>query len=233
MADVLLSSGYRVVWALLCIVYGVDIVLAAPERISTAVGLAMVGSSILLAMSKTSALGSVMLAFSALVGMAGPATSTMTAFVFWATAALALFAGDDLMTVLRIQVVVVYSFAAVNKFSGAFISGEILSQWMPWWPWPELLAPIVVLTEAVLAIAVWRGWRLALPMIATFHMIMAVVIGDSLRHSIELATYGGMVIWAVYPAHKANYPSFRRSLWLGQGSRSSDEHRPSGQPSIV
>lgn len=69
-------------------------------------------------------------------------------------AALALFDGAELEKVLRVQAAVVYGFAGVHKLFPNFLSGSVIAYHAPWMPHPELVAPVVVFTELLLAVAV-------------------------------------------------------------------------------
>lgn len=193
MADVLMMLR---AWAMLAALYGIDIILTQPEPGATWAGLMLIAAAALVPR-----FGTGILSAAALVGLLGPATSTETAFVMWGSAALALFRGAELRLSLRLQVAITYLFAAANKLWPAFLSGGILAGYVPWLPFPALLAPIAVAGEAFLAIAVLRQWRIAIPAMLGFHASIALMIGSDPRHALSLLVYGAMVIWSVVVAN--------------------------------
>lgn len=92
-----------------------------------------------------------------------------TLVIMWVAIAVGLFRGEQLVTALRALTVTVYLFAAAHKAFYPFFSGAILAS-ASWLPAPEIVAPTVVIGEAVLGVLVWRRSRLAFPIAVALHL---------------------------------------------------------------
>lgn len=139
----------------------------------------------------------------ACVGFAAAAVgvpSASMALIGWVAAALALFDGDDLLRVLRVQVIVVYGFAAANKaVSSAFLSGAVLeSHASRVAVWPQAMAFAAVAAEAALAFAVWRRWWVALPFAVGMHAMFVIGIATTPMHALSLIAFNGMMVALVW-----------------------------------
>ena len=191
MADVLVTR----LWGVLVAFYGVDIVATQPAGYSTEVGTAVAMAGARLARRPSQARAAVV-AGVALVALIGPASSTETALVMWASLALAIFDGPVLSTAVRAIVVTAYAFAAANKMFDPFLSGGILEYYAPELPMPETVAHLVVVGELGLAFAVALRWRSSVATIMCCHVIFAVLVGTNARHAVSLLVYGAMMAWA-------------------------------------
>lgn len=141
----------------------------------------------------------------------GPVSATMTAHVIWFSVALALFSGDTLRLVLRVQVGVVYLFAATNKLWPPFLSGDILENNVSLMPGWAPLAVAVVVFEAGLGVLVLCRWRWAPYAVVALHLPMALLAGQHPLHAVTLLTYGGMMLWGVVVGLSAPVQSHDRS----------------------
>ena len=191
MADVLVTR----IWGVLVALYGVDIVATQLAGYSTEAGLALAVVGGWMAW-RPSRVAPGVVAVVALAALAGPASSTETALVMWASLAVALFDGPELSAALRAIVVTAYAFAAANKLFDPFLSGGILDAYVPELPAPEVVAHLVVIGELGLAAAVALRWRYSVAVISCCHVIFAVLVGTDARHVVSLLVYGAMMAWA-------------------------------------
>lgn len=154
----------------------------------------------------------------AAVGMVvylGPVPSTMTVLIVMVSTALALFDGEDLRLVLRVQAGVVYLFAGLNKLWPPFLSGEVFDRWVRLPDWPVILVGVVV-TEIVLGVLILRGWRDAPYAVVALHLPMIPLVSIDPFHAVTMATYAGMMLWTVTAAlsgpdlHRPRPPLRRR-----------------------
>lgn len=192
MADVLVTR----LWCLLAGLYGLTIaagVATASRPADLVTGGLLVAASVAAARSRA---GMAALAGVAWWAAAGPAPSTMTVMVGWVSTALVLFEGADLALVLRVQLVVVYGFAAANKaVSVRFMDGDVIRELVGWAPFPRVLAVATIAAEAGLAVAAWLRWRHLVPAIIAFHVPLIVFASQNVGHVGTLAVYAGMMVW--------------------------------------
>lgn len=119
---------------------------------------AWIGVCIVTATRKT---GVWVLAAAVLVVQVGVEANAGTLAVGWIALAVGLFQGQDLMVALRVLTVTIYLFAAAHKSFHPFMSGAALYHfWLV--PFPALVAPLAVFTEATVGVLVWMRSRFAL-----------------------------------------------------------------------
>lgn len=121
-------------------------------------------------------------------------------------AILSLAEGRVAQVLLRMQLSIVYGFAALTKLTPVYLSGVILAVNLPPWAPPawqrvEVLAPLAVasvMAEAFLAIAFWSArWRPAAWVVGVgLHLACVVFLAPAVRF--QLAIFS-LVMIALYP----------------------------------
>lgn len=133
----------------------------------------------------------------AVAGWASPApemASNYVVLIGWVAVILGIAEGETRRSLLHVQAVVVYAFAAINKAaSWAFVSGIIVAErsWLP----DAVAAPAAlatVLAEGWLAWAVWHRSRWALPVSIALHA--GIVLGMTTSPFLLAAFNGTMVL---------------------------------------
>lgn len=117
--------------------------------------------------------------------------------VAWVALIMGLFTGRDRIDLLRWQAVVVYVFATVNKLNPVFLGGHVLA--LSDVPMP--LVPMsfaAVVTEAVMAWAVWARHWIALPLAVALHVGITVAMGNHLVGWLMLASFNGTLLALVW-----------------------------------
>jgi hypothetical protein len=108
---------------------------------------------------------------------------------------------------MRWQVTILYGFAALAKLTGDYLSGHVIAVSAHGNPVAEMVGfgswvPFAVaglLTEAFLALGLWRFPRVAIPVGVAFHLSVVAVMADDWVHVARLACFGGLLL-AFYPA---------------------------------
>lgn len=121
---------------------------------------------------------------------------TGSVVLFACVAALyALLDGADLVTALRVQVVVVYGFAVLHKLiSPDFLTGHVIAGQVPWLPHPELAAAGVVVLEMFLAVAVGWRWPIALPVAVVAHATFVAGMSQNPVHAVALSAFNAHMV---------------------------------------
>lgn len=135
-------------------------------------GLAFAAAGVLLALRER--VGGTALAVVSVAASVAGIGSNHVMLMAWLAASIGLFTGEDRLLVLRVQAVVLYFFAALNKVNPTFLAGDIITENAPWLPIPQAAAVATVVVEFWLAAAVWRRWRWAVPVAAGFHAAVLV-----------------------------------------------------------
>jgi hypothetical protein len=164
-------------------------------------GLLIVGGAVAAAVTRSGFLLLSITAFAATT--VGPVPSSSLVLIGWVAAALALFDQADLEHVLRVQVVVVYGFAASHKVvSPEFLSGDMLVEHARWAWWPQGMALAAIAAEAGLAFAVWRRLPGLAWVVAPMHAVFVVSIATGWAHALSLTAFNGLLValvWSTSP----------------------------------
>ena len=190
-------------WGAFAAAFGVALILGVTgvaRPASLPGGLALIASGVLVSWRRSRWTLAVLAAVALLLVEADALRATMTAHVLWASLALALFDERRLQVALRVEVAALYAFAGANKLFPAFLSGSIVADLVPWFPWPALLAVPVVAIELGLAVAILSGWRHAPVAVVTFHVPVALFTASDVGHAATLLVYGAMMWWVTATA---------------------------------
>lgn len=122
----------------------------------------------------------------------------------WVAAAFACLTGPALVTAIRSQVIVVYTFAVAHKVFSDFLTGSIIGYQLPWLPRPDLAAAGVVLAEALLAYAVCKRWGWALPLAIVCHASFVAGMSQNPVHAVALSAFNVHICLLIW--------------WVGQGA---------------
>lgn len=99
---------------------------------------------------------------------------------------------------LRVQLCVVYLFAAISKLSPDFVSGDVIARRGVWLPMPQALAIAAICCEALMALAVLRDDRRVLWAAVALHA--ALVLGwttDFLGHGPGILVFNSAIVAVV------------------------------------
>lgn len=111
-------------------------------------------------------------------GGAGLGLERMTNHVVllgWVALILAFWTDDRTRRELvRVQLVVLYAFAALSKLNPAFLSGDVISDRRDWLPFPQALAFTAIVVETGMVLLLWRRSRLVLPAAVMLHAGLVV-----------------------------------------------------------
>lgn len=160
--------------------------------------------------------GWAVLAGLAVAGWLGPAerlASNHLVLIGWVATILAVSPSWAVRSyLLRVQAVVVYAFATLNKaVTPAFLTGHVIASRAPDVPLVPL-SVATVLVEAWLALAVWRRSRWALPVAVVLHAAIVAAMGTRPYEWAMLASFNGIMVLVVYAA---TGPRFRAQKCSG------------------
>lgn len=198
LADVL---GVPVIrwWSALVAVFGFGVAFAFTGRSRPSeptLGLLLVAACVVLWFTESKIAAGAVTAVAGLIYLE-VVPSTMTVCIIWGSLALALFDGEDLRLVLRVQAAVIYLFAAVNKLWPAFLSGDMLEAEVEWLPYAQAVSVATIAVELGLAVAVLARWRYTPHAVVALHVPIAICTAISPLHFLTLVAYGGMMFWLV------------------------------------
>lgn len=102
--------------------------------------------------------------------------STHAVLIGWVALILALW-GDEAtrLRLLRVQVIVLYVFAALSKMNPRFLSGDVIHHYREPLPFPQVLALSSICVELGLAFLLWRRSVWAVPLAASLHLSIIVM----------------------------------------------------------
>lgn len=103
--------------------------------------------------------------------------STHVVLIGWVALILALWEDEATrLRLLRVQVIVLYSFAALSKLNPRFLAGDVIIDVRhDWLPFPQALAISAICVEATLAFLIWRRSWWALPLASALHASIVVL----------------------------------------------------------
>lgn len=139
-----------------------------------------------------------------LVQVAGPVPSGSIVLIGWVALACALFEGEDRHRALWAVTVTVYAFAALNKLTPEFLSGQIIEAAAPRVPWPWLAAPAAAALELALAMAVWRRWWWAPGVAAAMHTSFVAGMARDVPHAVSLLAFNALMVMLVWCARSGD-----------------------------
>lgn len=188
------------VWAGLVAVFGLGVAFqftgGTARPADPVLGWSLVVTAGLLAATESRLAAGLVSAVAVLVYL-GPVASTMTVLIIMVSAAVALFDGDELRLVLRVQASTVYVFAGLNKLWPPFLSGDVLDEHVRLVPGETFVAAGVVATEIALGVLVLARWRWAPVVVAGLHAPMVPLVSMDPLHGVTMFTYGAMMFWLV------------------------------------
>lgn len=128
--------------------------------------------------------------------------SNHTTLIGWTATMFAMFDGQDLRDVVRVQAVVLYLFASAHKLvGGQFLTGYQITVETWWSSAPAQLMAVGALgTQLALAWLVWRRDRLAAPLALALHGGIVLLVSSSGPQLLRLVMFNGLAVLLVWIA---------------------------------
>ena len=210
---------FRVVFATLCFLKGIDIITRGPESIGMVASLPIGG--VWLAWSVALGIGyrvrvsaGVLIVLAGIVAVASKLAMYNQHLYLIASICLILVINQAVPTLLRAQLTIAYGFAAITKINGAFLSGTVLyasavqrplwETFVPFEPSVALLMAVsvfAIFAESFLAVAFWfkRLRWVALVVGLGFHVGMLIVMSEDPSSFLRLAIFGFLMVALYIP----------------------------------
>lgn len=128
------------------------------------------------------------------VSVMGPAESTMTVALFWASLASVALSDVERAYAFRLLASSIYGFAGLQKLlSAAWMRGDVFDVFFPAFAVPPIPG-IVAIAEVVLGTLVYVAPRRAIFAVILLHVGIVIFISTDVRHGMSLAVYGILMV---------------------------------------